>query len=135
MKGKLLLAISIVTLFAAVSLSAKSFPLAAGPTNPAAAGKVGIGHDKNGNIEVTIKTEHLAKPAMLTPPANTYVVWFKDPSGEAINQGQLKVGDKLKGEYKTTTHLQNIEVFITAENDPNTKVPSDRVVLKGNVQA
>src|ERR1700730_3198445 len=135
MKGKLLLAISIVTLFAAVSLSAKSFPLAAGPTNPAATGKVGIGNDKNGNIEVTIKTEHLAKPAMLTPPANTYVVWFKDPSGEAINQGQLKVGDKLKGKFKTTTHLQNFEVFITAENDPNTKVPSDRVVLKGNVQA
>ena len=134
MKGKLLLAISIVTLFAAVSLSAKSFPLAAGPTNPAATGKVDLGTDKNGNIEVTIKTEHLAKPGMLTPPATTYVVWFKEPNAEPVHQGQLKVGDKLKGEFKTTTHLQNFEVFITAENDPNSKIPSDQLDLKANVQ-
>jgi hypothetical protein len=134
MKGKLLLAISIVTLFAATSLSAKSFPMAAGQSTPAATGKVDIGKDQNGNIEVTIKTEHLAKPGMLTPAATTYVVWFKERTGEPINQGQLKVEDSLKGEFKTTTHLQNFEVFITAENDPHTKIPSEQVVLKANVQ-
>jgi hypothetical protein len=134
MKGKLLLAISIVTLFAATSLSAKSFPMAAGQSTPAATGKVDIGKDQNGNIEVTIKTEHLAKPGMLTPAATTYVVWFRKPNGEPTNQGQLKVEDSLKGELKTTTHLQNFEVFITAENDPHTKIPSEQVVLKANVQ-
>jgi len=134
MKGKVVLAFSIITLFVTTSLSAKSFPLAAGPSNPAATGKVEIGKDKNGNVEVTIKTEHLAKPAMLTPPANTYVVWFQEPNGEPINQGQLQVDKNLKGEFKTTTHLQNFEVFVTAETDPNTKVPSSQVVLKANVQ-
>ena len=134
MTRKLLLAISIITLFVAVSLSAKSFPLASGQSSPAAAGKVDIGKDKNGNVEVTIRTEHLARPGMLTPTATTYVVWFREPSGESTNQGQLKVDKGLKSEFRTTTHLQNFEVFVTAETDPNTKIPSDQVVLKTNVQ-
>ena len=134
MNRKWLLVIPILTLFVATSLLAKSFPLAAGSTNPAATGNVDSAKDKNGNIEVTIKTEHLAKPGMLTPAATTYVVWFREPNGEPINQGHLKVDKNLKGEFKTTTHLENFEVFITAENDPNTKIPSDQVVLKTNVQ-
>jgi hypothetical protein len=134
MNPKLLLAISIVTLFAATSLSAKSFPMAAGQSTPAATGKVETGKDKNKNIEVTIKTEHLAKPGMLTPAATTYVVWFREPSGEATNEGQLKIEKSLKGDFTTTTRLQNFEVFITAEKDPGTKSPSGPVVLKANVQ-
>jgi hypothetical protein len=134
MNRKLLLAISIVTLFVATSLLAKSFPMAAGQSTPAATGKVEIGKDKNGNIEVTINTEHLAKPGLLTPAASTYVVWFREPSGEATNEGQLKVDKNLKGEFKTTTRLENFEVFITAETDPATKIPSGPVALKGNVQ-
>jgi hypothetical protein len=44
------------------------------------------------------------------------------------------VDKNLKGEFKTTTRLENFEVFITAETDPTTKIPSGPVVLKGNVQ-
>ena len=135
MNRKLLLVVSIVTLFAGTALSAKNFPLTAGQFTPAASGKVDIGKDKNGNIEVTIKTEHLAKPGMLTPAATTYVVWFREQGGEPTNQGQYKVENNLKGEFKTTTRFQNFEVFITAETDPTTKFPSDRVVVKANVQA
>ena len=58
------------------SLSAKSFPVTAGPSSPAASGKVEIGKDKNVKIEVTIKTGHLAKPGMLTPVATTDALWF-----------------------------------------------------------
>lgn len=134
MNRKLILAVSILSLFVGTSLSAKSFPLTAGQSNPAATGKVETGRDKNGNIEITIKTEHLAKPGMLTPAATTYVVWFREPGGEPTNQGQYKVEKSLKGEFKTTTRFQNFEVFITAETDPSTKIPSEQVVLKTNVQ-
>ena len=85
-------------------------------------------------MEVTMKTEHSAKPGMLTPAATTYVVWLREPGGEPINQGQFKVENSLKGEFKTTTRFQNFERFITAETDQTSKIPSDQVVLKANVQ-
>jgi hypothetical protein len=47
---------------------------------------------------------------------------------------EIKVDNSLKCEFKTTTRLQNFDVFMTAESDPATKVPSDQVVLKADVQ-
>jgi hypothetical protein len=76
----------------------------------------------------------LAKPGKLTPPANAYVVWFQEQGSEPINQGQLKVSNKLKGEFKTTTRYQNFDVFITAETDPMAKVPSGQTVLTSKIQ-
>jgi len=134
MRIRLLLVVSMALLFVATALSAKTFPLTAGQSVPAASGKIETGKDKNGNIEVTVKTEHLAKPGMLTPAATVYVVWFKEQGGEPTNEGQYKVENSLKGEFKTTTRLHNFEVFITAETDSTTKVPSDQVVLKADVQ-
>ena len=113
---------------------AKTFPLTSSPSNPAASGKVDVKKDKNGNTGVTIKTEHLAKPGMLTPPASKYVIWFKERDQDPANQGELKVENSLKAEFKTTTHLQNFDVFITAESDPLTKSPVGPTVLKTKVQ-
>jgi hypothetical protein len=117
-----------------ISLQAKTFPLTSSPSTPAASGKVEVKKDKNGNTTVEILTEHLAKPGMLTPPATDYVVWFREEGQEPINQGQLRVGKSLRGEFKTTTRFQNFEVFVTAESDPTVKNPSGDSVLKTKVQ-
>jgi len=117
------------------SLQAKTFALTATKIVPAATGQVDTSTDKNNNIDVTIKTEHLAEPGMLTPPAATYVIWFQQQEGEPQNQGQLKIGKSLKGEFKTTTRLQNFDVFITAESDPLTKTPTGQTVLRTKVDA
>ena len=115
-------------------MSAKTYPLTSESGTPAAAGKIDVDKDKNGNVEVTIKTQHLAKPGMLTPPATAYVVWFQEQSSEPANQGQLTVPSSLKSEFKTTTQYKNFDVFITAEGDPMTKSPSGQVVLRAKVQ-
>lgn len=120
---------------AAGLLQAKTFALTATKLVPAAAGQVNTTADKNNNTDVTIKTEHLAEPGMLTPPAASYVIWFQEQGAQPSNQGQLKIGKSLKGEFKTTTRLQNFDVFITAEPDPLTKTPTGETVLKTEVKA
>jgi hypothetical protein len=124
----------VLALLSGAALGAKTFPLTSSQAVPAAAGKIEVKKDKNGNNEVTIKTEHLAQPGMLTPPASTYVIWFQEQNGEPMNQGNLKVGKSLKSEFKATTHFANFDVSVTAEGDPMTKSPSGQVVLRAKVQ-
>ena len=135
MKPKLFLPLLLfAALISGTAIAAKTFQLTSSAGTPAASGKVGIDKDKNGNTEVTIKTEHLAQPGLLTPAASCYVVWFQDQGGEAVNQGQLKVDKNLKGEFKTATSLHNFDLFVTAENDPLAKTPSGQTVLKTKIQ-
>jgi hypothetical protein len=136
MNRKLFTAVLLVVLalLSGVALGAKTFPLTSSQAVPAASGKVEVKKDKNGNNEVTIKTEHLAQPGMLTPPASTYVIWFQEQSGEPMNQGDLKVGKSLKSEFKATTHFENFDVLVTAEGDPMTKSPAGQVVLRAKIQ-
>ena len=71
---------------------------------------------------------------MLTPSANTYVVWLQQEGSQPQSQGELKVGDDLKAELKATTPLNNFKVFVTAETDSQTTIPSDQVILRATVQ-
>ena len=71
---------------------------------------------------------------MLTPPANAYIVWFQQEGSQPQSQGELNVGNNLKGELKSTTTLNHFNVIITAETDSQTKTPSDEVVLRATVQ-
>jgi hypothetical protein len=112
----------------------KTYHMTSTNTVPAAAGNVYVGKEKNGDIKVDVKVSHLAKPGRLTPPANNYVVWLQQEGSQPQSQGELKVGDDLEGELKTTTPLKNFNVFITAETDSQTKTPSDQVVLQATVQ-
>ena len=80
-----------------------------------------------------MEVEHLAKSGNLTPPANSYIVWLQH-EGSPQSLGELKVGDDLKGELKATTPLNNFTVFITAETNSQTTVPSNQVVLRATVQ-
>ena len=70
----------------------------------------------------------------LTPPANSYVVWFQQQDSPAQNQGELKIGNDLTGELKSTTTLNNFNVFVTGETDSQAKSPSNQLVLQATVQ-
>jgi len=113
---------------------AKTYHFTGTRVDPSAMGDIDLTHDKNGNGIVSIRVEHLAKPAMLTPPSTMYVVWFQQPGSDPENEGQLQVDNGLRGSLRTTTPLHNFDVFITAETDPTVKTPSDAVVLRGTIQ-
>jgi hypothetical protein len=113
---------------------ARKYPLTATPVVPGAKGYVDVGKDKNGNTEVTLKVEYLPKPSSLTPPAETYIVWFRRQGSEPESKGQLKVDDNLRGEFKTTTNFQNFDVIVTAETERVPKVPTGPQVLRATAQ-
>jgi stress response protein SCP2 len=113
---------------------AKTYHMTSMKIVPAAAGEVNVAKEKNGNIQVDVNVTHLAKPDKLTPPANTYVVWFQQEGSQPQRQGQLIIGDDLKGELKSTTTVNHFNVIVTAETDSQTKTPSGEVVLRATVQ-
>ena len=87
----------LISLLVPMLAYARKFPLTATPVVPGAKGYVDVGQDKNGNTEVDLKVEFLAKPSSLTPPAENYIVWFRHQGSEPESQGQLKVDDNLRG--------------------------------------
>jgi hypothetical protein len=113
---------------------ARKYPLTATPVVPGAKGTVDVGKDKNGNTEVTLKVEYLPKPSSLTPPAETYIVWFRQQGSDPESQGQLKVDDNMRAEFKTTTNLRNFDVLVTAENERVPKLPTGPEVLRATIQ-
>src|ERR1700726_5061077 len=113
---------------------AKTYHMTSMKEVPAAAGEVDVAKEKNGNMQVHVQVEHLAKPGMLTPSANTYVVWLQEEGSPAQSQGEMKVGNLLKGDIDWPTVLTKYIVFITADIDSHTKTPSDQVVLRATVQ-
>jgi hypothetical protein len=113
---------------------ARKYPLTATPIVPGAKGYVDVGQDKNGNTEVHLKVEFLPKPSSLTPPAENYTVWFRQQGSEPKSQGQLKVDDNLRGEFKTTTNLKKFDVFVTAETERAPKAPTGPEVLRATIQ-
>ena len=121
-------------LLSTVVYAAKKFPLTASTSVPAAKGEVEVDKDKNGNVRVNLKAEHLASPDNLTPPSTVYVVWVQDRGGDPENKGQLKVSKKLEASFETVTPSKNFDIFVTAERDSGIKTPSGTEVLRASIQ-
>ncbi len=66
---------------------AKNFHMTSTSIVPAAAGEISVNKEKDGNVQVHVEVEHLAKPGKLTPPANTYVVWLQEVDSEPHSLG------------------------------------------------
>jgi hypothetical protein len=127
--------VCVATFLLAVTGWAKVYTMQATPLVPGAIGTIDARADKTGgNTQVTLKAEHLAKPTLLAPPATSYVVWSQEQGGQPMNEGVLRVGDDEKSELKLTTTASHFSIFVTAENDPKAKAPSNRVVLRSDVQ-
>jgi hypothetical protein len=132
---------SILTVLIAAALSiataawARTFTFRATSIVPGATGEVEAKTDKTGhNVALTIKVDRLARPTLLTPRANEYVVWIQPQNGLPHNVGVLRVSDDGKGDLKTTTQSGHFTVLITAEMSPQPLAHSDRVVMLSDVQ-
>jgi hypothetical protein len=99
----------------------------------AATGKVLVGSEKGGNTKVKVEVQHLAPPATVAEDSAAYVVWLKPAGGEAQNVGQLKVGKDLKGELETRTPFKHFQLIVTAEAQPNVRVPSGPPVMNQTI--
>jgi hypothetical protein len=113
---------------------AKNYHMTASNVVPGASAELSVSKEKDGNVRFELKAHHLAKPGRLTPPANIYVVWLQQEGSEPQSQGELKIGNNLKGELKGATPLHNFKVLVTAETDAQTKFPSDQWILRATVQ-
>lgn len=118
-----------------VTAWAKTYTMQATSLTPGATGTVDAKAAKTGgNTTVTIKVDHLARPTLLTPAANEYVVWVEPEGGPAQNQGVLQVGDNEKGGLSMTTTSSKFRILVTAESEAHPTSPSNRVVLQSEVQ-
>lgn len=101
------------------------------PSVPAARGEVQAKEGENGNTEVRLKVEHLARPEAVEGEAKTYVVWVQDSqNGERVqNVGALQVNDDLRGSIRALTPMKQFDIFVTPEPLANAETPSgDRVL-------
>jgi hypothetical protein len=112
----------------------KNYHMTASDQVPGATAELNVAKEKNGNVQISLKANHLARPGRLTPSANTYVVWLQQEGSQPQSQGELEIGDNLRGELKAATPLHDFKVFVTAETDAQTKLPSDQIVLRATVQ-
>jgi hypothetical protein len=113
---------------------AKKYPMTADPSIPAATGTVEVKKDKkNGNIQLDIKVDHLAKPASLTPPEDVYIVWIRPSDKDAQKVGEIGLDKNLKGELRVVTTSKNFDVFITAEQSESVNEPSTLQLLRAHV--
>jgi hypothetical protein len=121
-----------MALLFAVLTWGKTYTMQTTTLDPGAVAKLDV-KPNTGNTEMTLKVEHLAKPSLLSQPASNYVVWVQQSGHEPANEGVLRVDDNLKGEVKATTATR-FTVLVTAEDDAKAQTPSDRVVLRADVQ-
>ena len=118
----------------APSSYAKTYPMTASGILPGATAQLQVDKEKDGNVQLELKATGMAKPGRLNPAATTYIVWVQQEGSDATNQGELKVGDNHKGDMKMATTFRTFNVFVTAETDSNTTLPSEQVVLTATVQ-
>jgi len=113
--------------------SAKKFTMMPAKEVPGAQGTVAVKTGKNGNTEVDVTTKALAQPSALTPPEETYVVWFQPPDQSPKNMGALRVDNNLNGKLSTVAPYRHFKVFITAEKQQNVASPHGAKVLTADV--
>ena len=114
--------------------AASDLRMIADPSVPAATGKVHLDKDRNGNLQLKVEVDHLAKPGALSPAKQNYLVWIQPRGKDAQNLGALKVSDNLKGSFGATVPREDFEVFVTAEYNPAAEMPSGPKLLRAEVQ-
>jgi hypothetical protein len=122
-----------MALLSAMLAWGKTHTMQATALEPGAVAKLDINANTD-NTDLIMKVEHLAKPTLLSRPASNYVVWVQQSGHEPTNVGVMRIDDNLKGEVKATTTATRFTVLVTAEDDSKAQTPSDRVVLRADVQ-
>lgn len=100
---------------------------------PAAAGKVKVKEEKDGNTRVKVEVAHVAQPDDVFNNATNYVVWLKPRTGIAQNVGVLNIDKKLNGSLETRTPFKEFTVLVTAERSPNVTMPTGQSIMDTQV--
>jgi hypothetical protein len=132
-----LLSIFAVLLFLSLVSCATKITFQTSSVVPAARGQVNIQKDTNENYVVKVKIDNLAEVKRLEPSKNVYVIWMETDDSLVKNIGQIKsdtkfMSSKLKATFETVTAFKPSKIFITAEDNADTKYPGSQFVLETN---
>jgi hypothetical protein len=104
-------------------------PLQASAGIPSAKGEVDASQ-KEGNMKLSVKVQHMAPPQKLAQGATTYVVWSEPiAGGPPQNLGSLKLADDRSAKLDTVTPARDMKIVITPEPSTGVTKPSAQPVL------
>jgi len=126
---KIFLGFLTVMLMLPFSLQAKKIPFVQSTVVPAAEGYVKINTDRNNNNIIKIRIKNLAEIERLDPAMKTYVVWMVTDRKTTENIGRINSSNSLDVSFEAVSSFQPIKIFITAEENESTQVPSEKIVL------
>jgi len=112
-----------------LSLYAQKIPFLQSSRAPAAEGYVKVKKDRNKNYVIKIRIENLAEIESLEPAKQTYIVWMDIDGDVTKNIGRINSSNNLKASFETVSSYQPIKIFITTEEDEQTKEPSWNIIL------
>lgn len=101
---------------------------------PAAKGYVKINKDENKNYRIRLELSNLAEIKRLDPQKESYVVWMSSDNNTTTNLGRISssgslLSKRLTVSFETVTAIKPSLIFITAENESNTKYPAGKTIL------
>ncbi len=101
---------------------------------PAAKGYVKITKDENKNYRIRLELSNLAEIKRLDPQKESYVVWMSSDNNTTTNLGRISssgslLSKRLTVSFETVTAIKPSLIFITAENESNTKYPAGTTIL------
>ena len=120
---------SVPVLAALVLGCAGTVPFLDAPAQPAALAEAKVSADDNGNAQVKLWVEHLAFPAKLTPPKQTYVLWAETTFGRTLLLGKLKVDKDLEARWQGSVPFERFRLIISAEDVTTPERPSSPFVM------
>jgi len=131
---KILRGLAVVALSVGIAACATTVPLESSSRTPAAAGKVKVSRDSQGNSKLVIDVKYLPKPNDLDPSLTTFVVWAVADQGARVrNLGRLSIDSDRSGSVTVVSPLSSFRIIVTAETVGTVEKPSEYVVLSGSV--
>ena len=126
---KIFLGFLTVMIMLPFSLQAQKIPFVQSSVAPAAEGYVKIRTDRNNNNIIKIRIKNLAEIERLDPAMKTFVVWMVTDRDSTDNIGRIHSSNRLNVSFEAVSSFQPIKIYITAEENENTQVPSEKIVL------
>jgi len=126
---KIFLGFLTVLIMLSFSLQAQKIPFVQSSVAPAAEGYAKINKDRNNNNVIQIRIKNLAEIERLDPAMKTYVVWMVTDRDTTANIGRINSSNSLNVSFEAVSSFQPIKIFITAEENENAQVPSEKIVL------
>lgn len=124
----------IILLLFTITGCAKKMSFQQSTVVPAARGYVKITKDGNKNYRIKLELSNLAEINKLDPQKESYVVWMTSDNNSTTNLGRISssgslLSKRLTVSFETVTATKPSLIFITAENESNTKYPTGTTVM------